>query len=101
MADNNKIKIWMQLADVRAIPLSINPEEEPNYREAENLVNTLWSKWMRRFSENGSSHDVLARVAFQFARLYLEAYNENRIANDFLTDFEKQLDDLTVAKPQD
>lgn len=93
MADNNKVKIWIQLADAEnPIALSINPEEEENYRKTEELVNTLWKKWMNRF--NATSADVLARVAFQFARLYLEAYGENRQVNDFLTDLNKQLDNL-------
>jgi hypothetical protein len=93
MADNNKIKIWIHLADTdNPIALSINPVEEERYRKAEELVNTLWKKWMSRF--NGTSDDILARVAFQFARLYLEAYGENRQVNEFLTDLDKQLDTL-------
>ena len=93
MADNNKTRIWIQLADAaNPIALSINPGEEENYRKAEELVNTLWKKWMTRF--NGTSEDVLGRVAFQFARLYLEAYGENRKVNEFLTDLDKQLDTL-------
>jgi hypothetical protein len=93
MADNNKEKIWIQLADAaNPIALSINSGEEENYRKAEELVNTLWKKWMTRF--NGTSADVLGRVAFQFARLYLEAYGENRQVNDFLTDLDQQLDTL-------
>ena len=93
MADNNKVKIWIQLADAEnPIALSINPEEEENYRKAEELVNTLWKKWMNRF--NATSADVLARVAFQFARLYLEAYGENRQVNEFLSDLDQQLDAL-------
>jgi hypothetical protein len=92
MADNNKRKIWIQLADTNQIALSVNPDEEENYRKAEELVNTLWTKWMHRF--NSTSSDVLARVAFQFARLYLEAYGENREVNDFLTDLNQQVDAL-------
>ncbi len=92
MADNNKVKIWIQLADANQIALSIHPDEEENYRKAEELVNTLWRKWMNRF--NDESSDVLARVAFQFARLYLEAYGENREVNEFLTDLDLQLDTL-------
>ena len=92
MADNNRVKIWIQLADANQIALSINPDEEENYRKAEELVNTLWTKWMNRFSD--TSNDVLARVAFQFARLYLEAYGENRQVNEFLTDLDRQLDTL-------
>ncbi len=87
MADNNKVKIWIQLADAsNPIALSIAPDEEENYRKAEELVNTLWKKWMTRFG--GESADVLGRVAFQFARLYLEAYGENREVNEFLTDLD-------------
>ena len=97
MADNYKEKIWIQLADAEnPIALSINPDEEENYRKAEELVNTLWKKWMNRF--NGKSDDVLARVAFQFARLYLEAYGENRQVNEFLTDLDRQLDDIIAAE---
>ena len=93
MADNNKVKIWIQLADAETpIALGINPDEEESYRKAEELVNTLWKKWMKRF--DGDSKDVLGRVAFQFARLYLEAYGENREVNAFLTDLDQQLNTL-------
>ena len=92
MADNNKVKIWIQLADANPSALSINPGEEETYRKTEELVNTLWNKWTKRF--NDTSNDVLARVAFQFARLYLEAYGENRQVNEFLTDLDQQLDAL-------
>jgi len=92
MADNNKVRIWIQLADANQIALSVNPDEEESYRKAEELVNTLWRKWMNRFKD--SSEDVLARVAFQFARLYLEAYGENREVNEFLTELDKKLDTL-------
>ena len=93
MADNNKVKIWIQLANAEnPIALSINPDEEENYRKAEELVNTLWKKWMTRFG--GESSDVLGRVAFQFARLYLEAYGESREVNEFLTQLDTQLDTL-------
>lgn len=95
MADNNKVKIWIQLADANQIALSINPGEEETYRKAEELVNTLWSKWMNRF--NDTSSDVLARVAFQFARLYLETYGENRQVNEFLIDLDQQLDAMIGA----
>jgi hypothetical protein len=92
MADNNKEKIWIELADANPIALSISPGEEESYRKAEELVNTLWTKWMNRF--NSTSSDVLARVAFQFARLYLEASGEHRKVTEFLTDLDKRLDKL-------
>ena len=96
MANESKHSIWIHLADVKPIALSINNADESTYREAENLVNTLWDKWMKRFDENSSSHEVLARVAFQFARLYLTYYQDNSSVNDFLTDFESKLDEILV-----
>ena len=38
MADNNKEKIWIELADANPIALSISPGEEESYRKAEELV---------------------------------------------------------------
>ncbi|MBQ2484910.1 MAG: cell division protein ZapA, partial [Muribaculaceae bacterium] len=76
---------------------NVSSDEEPLYREAERLVNSLWEKWMRMFNESGSSQEVLARVSFQFARLYLAAYNDNKQVANFLSDFERQLDEIVVA----
>ncbi len=93
---NEKQNIWIHLADTEAMPLSVERKDEGTYREAEKLVNTLWERWMRRFSDSSSSHEVLARVAFQFARLYLETYQDNKDVNDYLTEFERQLDEIVV-----
>ena len=91
-----KQNIWLHLADTKAMPLSIDRADEATYREAEKLVNTLWERWMNRFSDSSTSHEVLARVAFQFARLYLESYQDNKSVNDYLTEFERQLDEIVV-----
>lgn len=98
MATNDdKINIWIRLGDVKQpIPLSVSRDEEAEYRNAENLVNTLWNKWMARFNDTSSSQEVMARVAFQFARLYAQAYNSNIAMNEYLADFEKQLDDVVL-----
>ncbi|MBR3101469.1 MAG: cell division protein ZapA [Muribaculaceae bacterium] len=91
-----KQNIWIQIADVKPIAVNVTPDEVPSFRKAEDLVNDLWNRWLKRFGENSTSHDVLARVAFQFARLYMEAYVQNKAVDDFLVDFEKKLDDLVI-----
>ena len=96
MASEKKQNIWIHLADVKPIALNVTASDEPTYREAEKLVNTLWDKWMKRFNDSTSSHEVLARVAFQFARLYMETFQDNKNVNDYLTDFERKLDELVV-----
>ena len=98
MATQPNQNIWIRLADAQPIALQINRDDEPLYREAEKLVNKLWQHWMPRFGETGgTSHDVLARVAFQFARLYMGAYQKNLAVNDALADFERQLDELVMG----
>ena len=86
----------IRLADVEPTALTIPRDEEANYREAEKLVNTLWNKWIKRFDGDDASKRVMAMVAFQFARLYSKAYNQNVAVNKFLTDFEQQLNDVVV-----
>lgn len=92
----SKKEIWLQLADVRPIPLNITTDDETRCREAEQLVNSLWDKWMRQFADKGSSQEVLARVAFRFAKLYLDEYAHNKGVNAFLEKFEKELDAAVI-----
>lgn len=94
--DDDKINITIKLADVKPIPLSIARSDEAHYRESEQLVNTLWQKWMIRFRGTSSSEEVMARVAFQFARLYAQAYRDNVATNEFLADFEQKLDEIVI-----
>ncbi len=93
---DDKLNITIRLADVKPLSLSIDRNDEPRYREAEKLVNTLWNKWMLRFRNTSSSEEVMARVAFQFARLYAQVYRENIATGEYLADFEKKLDDIVV-----
>lgn len=93
---DDKLNITIRLADVKPLSLSIDRDEEPRYREAEKLVNTLWNKWMLRFRNTSSSEEVMARVAFQFARLYAQVYRENMATSEYLADFEKKLDDIVI-----
>lgn len=97
MASENRHNIWIQLADVNhPIALSVTTDDEVASREAEKLVNTLWDTWMKRYGDKSTSHELLARVAFQFARLYWVAYQQSNEVNDFLADFESKLDELVV-----
>ncbi len=94
--DDKTLNILIRIADVEPIALTIPRDEEANYREAEKLVNTLWNKWVGRFEGENSSQSTMAMVAFQFARLYSKAYNQNVAVNNFLTTFEQQLNDVVV-----
>lgn len=92
----SKQNISIRIANLLPIQLKIDPQAEASIREAEGLVNSLWQKWMNMFGNNCSSEEVMARVAFQFARLYADAKRNNDSVNSFLTKFEEDLNELVV-----
>ena len=96
MAVEEKHSIWVKLADNKQMAVSVTDADEVIYREAEKMVNQLWDSWMKRYGEKSSSREVLARVAFQFARLYWRAYQQTNEVNDYLADLERKLDELVV-----
>lgn len=96
MAEEQRQSISIRIAGLAPIPLQIAPQAEPAYRDAEKLVNALWLKWRQKFGNNCSSEEVMARVAFQFARLYAEARAGNTAVETYLTGFEQRLNDLVI-----
>lgn len=96
MPEVKKQNIYIKIAELEPIPLQIKPENEATYRYAERLVNELWFKWMQMFENKCTSEEVMARVAFQFARLYAEARKQNAEVETLLSEFEKKLDDMVI-----
>lgn len=76
--------------------LSIPRSDEEIFRKAADLVNQLWGKWKGRFKDSISSEELMARVAFQFARLFVEASSRNDEVNKVLNDFEEELNEIVV-----
>ena len=95
MAEEENQKIWICLGDVKNVPLSVRRSDIDVYRKAEQSVNKLWGAWKTKFDKL-SSEEVMARIAFQFARLYIEANTRNDEVNEILTDFEQKLNDIIV-----
>lgn len=101
MAEEEKQKIWICLGDVKNVPLSVRRSDIDVYRKAEQSVNKLWGAWKTKFDKL-SSEEVMARIAFQFARLYVEASTRNDEVNEILTNFEQKLNDIIVkVQPED
>lgn len=66
-----KQNITIQLAGQPKIPLAIERSDEEIVRKAEKMVNDLWHRWSSQTFAAESQLKVMARVAFQFALLYL------------------------------
>ena len=71
MPQSDKQNITIRLAGLPKMPLSIERADEELIRQAESLVNELWSRWTRGSFAAESQLAVMSRVAFQFAGLYL------------------------------
>lgn len=95
MAEEDKQKIWICLGDVKNVPLSVKCSDIDVYHKAEQSVNKLWGAWKTKFDKL-SSEEVMARIAFQFARLYVEASSRNEEVNEILINFEQRLNDIIV-----
>ncbi len=93
MADKQNITI--QLAGQPKIPLAVERSDEELVRKAEKMVNDLWQRWATQTFAAESQLKVMARVAFQFALLYLR--NERSIEE--LKDLNETLDGLIKNLP--
>lgn len=96
----DKLNITIRIANLTPMALQINREDEPVIRTAEYNVNTLFKEWSQRFAGK-SRVEVLAMVAFQFAKAFVTLNNANESADRLLADFESQLDRLlTDNRPE-
>lgn len=73
--------------------MTIPADTEEIIRRAESQVNKVWNAWRANF-DTKTSKEVLAMVAFQFAKKYyqLREYVDNQQA--FVEEFEKELNRL-------
>lgn len=94
-AAKDKFNITIRLAELPPIPLQIRRDEEPMVRTAEYNVNRLWKSWVQRFSDK-SAYEVLAMVAFQFAKAYVTLNSQAEQTQTLLDEFEKRLDSILL-----
>ncbi len=85
--------ITIKIADVAPISMTINRDTEERVREAEYNVNRVWSTWRSEF-ETKTSKEVLAMVAYQFAKLYYQLLHTVEERQHIIDDFESELNRL-------
>lgn len=93
---SDKQNITIQLAGQPKIPLAIDREDEEMIRKAEKMVNDLWHRWNSQTFAAEPQLKVMARVAFQFAVLYMRG--ERSLAQ--LAEVESELDRLLAERPE-
>lgn len=91
----DKQNITIQLAGQPKIPLAVERSDEELARKAEKMVNDLWQRWATQTFAAEPQLKVMARVAFQFALLYLR--NERSIEQ--LKELNESLDGMIKNLP--
>ena len=84
-------KITIKIADVAPISMTVPDDAEEVVRTAEYNVNRLWIAWRNRFSDK-TSKEVLAMVAYQFAKLYYETLRQGEEQQSLLENLFSELD---------
>lgn len=97
MQMKDKLNISIRIADQPSFSLrDVTPGEEQAMREAEYNINQLWTRWCKLF-KGKTPTEVLARVAFQYARLYYEQLRDIDDLDKTLSRFESDLDEIVVS----
>lgn len=94
MTDRQNITI--RISDLAPMPLSILRADEEIYRQAEYNVNQLCGVWGKRYKDK-SSKEILAMVAFQFAKLYFSGKADVEATDSLLDSLENELDRLLLS----
>lgn len=92
---NDKLNITIRIANQAPISLSINREDEEVIRTAEYNLNRLWNSWSTKFKSK-SPTEVLARVAFRIAELFITQAAVAKDTEDALNSFEARLDEILL-----
>ena len=87
--------ITIKIADVAPISMTIDRSTEEWVRAAERSVYQVWRTWRADFSDK-TSKEVLAMVAYQFAKLYFQLIHSVEDERVLIENFEMELDRLRL-----
>ena len=91
MMDDKK-QVNVCIANCAPIPILIKEEELEIVQKAQDNVTHIWNVWRDRYSNEKSAFDVMAMVAFQYAKLYYSKEATESDLINLLSKFEKDLD---------
>lgn len=98
MAPQMEQNITIRIADVSPISTRIPAETEELVRRAEHNVNKVWNAWRNTYTARDSK-EIIAMVAFQFAKSYYQLLEQVDRQKSILDDFETELNRLLDLSP--
>lgn len=98
MDDGEKLKITLNIAD-QQVKTSILRKDEEQLRALEREVTGLWERW-RLADPTKTKSQVLAMVAFQYAKLYHDERSAGRARErelqEFMRVYEEKLNKIVL-----
>ena len=96
--DPEKQRLTLHIGS-HSIVTTIRRKDEESLKRVESELNNLWKQW-RVMNPSKEDDEVLAMVAFQFAKLYYDTVDINRKREDellkFIKEYEKKLNDVII-----
>lgn len=95
---DDRLNITLNIADEQ-VKTVIRREDEAGLRALEKEVTGLWEKW-RMANPMRTKSQVLAMVAFQYAKLYYDELSASRRREEalrgFIKDYEERVDKIVL-----
>ena len=112
MAEKDKLKITIKIADIQNFSLTINRDEEELYRRAVEQVNKLWLKYIKKNIDGNNTPRILAIISLMVTKqlfemkVRMEEYEKYRLSQqdeitEILSGFEKKLDKILLNFPDE
>lgn len=112
MAEKDKLKITIKIADIQNFSLTINRDEEEFYRKAVDQVNKLWLKYIKKNIDGNNTPRILAIISLMVTKqlfemkVKMEEYEKCRLnqqeeITEILSGFEKELDKILLNLPDE
>lgn len=91
----NQQHITIKIANQPPIGLDIPRDREEMAHRVERSVNKVWARWCQDFRDR-APEEILAMVAYQYAKLYYELQEQVDSSHSTLAAFEQELDRLLL-----
>ena len=96
MKGSDKVEMTINIVG-ELIKLNVDFDEQYSVRDAENAVKIYFDR-LKKSWPNNSDKNLLAMVAYQFAKSYHQIIRQQEKAIDLINDINKQIDEISLEE---
>ncbi len=98
MIDPEKQQLTLRIAEEKIITV-VPRKDELSLKRVEKEVNALWDRW-KLMHPSRTKTQILAMMAFQYAKLYYDVAGESsrreKELKDFIREYEEKMDEILL-----